>query len=195
VSIYIALEWMYWERTRNEQRRRTQNKNVEGVVSMGKQTASLPFAERPRERVVNSGISSLSNAELIAILLGTGSKGEPVVNLAGRLLAQIGGLRQFLDTSLDELIQVKGVGPAKAVSVLAGIELGRRVVAAVPADRKTIRSPEDVSRLMMEELRHLTQEHFVCLFLNTKNQVIGQKTIFIGSLNSSIVHPREVVRP
>ncbi|HJV44310.1 MAG TPA: DNA repair protein RadC [Bacillota bacterium] len=160
---------------------------------MGKQTATS-LVEGPRERVLNCGIASLSNVDLLAIILGTGSQGESVMHLSRRLFEHVGGLRQFLDITFEELVQVKGIGPAKAISLLASIELGRRIVGEGPMDRKTIRSPEDVSQLMMEELRHLTQEHFVCLFLNTKNQVIGQKTIFIGSLNSSIVHPREVFK-
>lgn len=160
----------------------------------GKTLSSVPVVELPRERMMNQGLEALSNAELIAILLRTGSSGESVMNLANRVLGQVGGIREFLDTSLEELVKVRGIGTAKAVQLLAGIELGRRVAKTTPQERWAIRSPEDVSKLMMEEMRHLTQEHFVCLFLNTKNQVIAQHTIFIGSLNSSIVHPREVFK-
>ncbi len=160
----------------------------------GKTLSSVPVVELPRERMMNQGLEALSNAELIAILLRTGSSGESVMNLANRVLGQVGGIREFLDTSLEELVKVRGIGMAKAVQLLAGIELGRRVAKTTPQERWAIRSPEDVSKLMMEEMRHLTQEHFVCLFLNTKNQVIAQHTIFIGSLNSSIVHPREVFK-
>ncbi len=156
--------------------------------------SNLPLAELPRERMIDKGIDALSNAELIAILLRTGSTGEPVIQLAHRVLGHVGGLRQFLDASLEELVKVKGVGTAKAIQLLAGIELGRRVAKTKPEERGVIRSPEDVSNLLMEDLRYLTQEHFVCLFLNTKNQVIAHSTVFIGSLNSSIVHPREVFK-
>jgi len=154
----------------------------------------VPLMELPRERMIHKGVQALSNVELIAILLGTGSVGESVVNLAHRVMGHVGGLRQFLDISMEELTEVKGIGPAKAISLLASVELGRRIAKPTPETRCTIRSPEDVSKFMMEELRYLQQEHFVCLFLNTKNQVIGQHTIFIGSLNSSIVHPREVFK-
>ncbi|WP_134700021.1 DNA repair protein RadC [Ammoniphilus sp. YIM 78166] len=156
--------------------------------------SNLPLAELPRERMIDKGIDALSNAELIAILLRTGSTGEPVIQLAHRVLGHVGGLRQFLDASLEELVKVRGIGTAKAIQLLAGIELGRRVAKTKPEERGVIRSPEDVSNLLMEDLRYLTQEHFVCLFLNTKNQVIAQTTVFIGSLNSSIVHPREVFK-
>lgn len=160
----------------------------------GKSSSIVPAAERPRERMIKFGASAVSNAELIAILLRTGGPGESALSLAQRALGHVGGIRQFLDVSMEELTQVKGIGPAKAIQLLAGIELGRRIASAVPEERWTIRSPEDVAQLMMEQLRHLTQERFVCLFLNTKNQVLAQQVISIGSLNSSVVHPREVFK-
>lgn len=159
-----------------------------------KTLTQVPNTELPRERMINHGLEALSNVELIAILLRTGSSGESVMNLAQRVLGYVGGIRMFLDISLEELTKIKGIGTAKAVQLLAGIELGRRIARSTPEERWTIRSPEDVAKLMMEELRHLTQEKFVCLFLNTKNQVLAQHTIFIGSLNSSVVHPREVFK-
>jgi DNA repair protein RadC len=161
---------------------------------MGRGNSVLPLSEMPRERMARLGPNALSNAELIAVLLGTGSTGESVLHLSQRLLSRVGNLRKMLDVSLEELMAIKGIGMAKAIQLLAAVELGRRVAKTTPEERWTIRSPEDVAELMMEELRYLTQEHFVCLFLNTKNQVIGRNTIFIGSLNSSIVHPREVFK-
>lgn len=161
---------------------------------MGRGISAFPLSEMPRERMARLGPNALSNAELIAVLLGTGSAGESVLQLSQRLLSRVGNLRKMLDVSLEELMSIKGIGMAKAIQLLAAVELGRRVAKTTPEERWTIRSPEDVAELMMEELRYLTQEHFVCLFLNTKNQVIGRNTIFIGSLNSSIVHPREVFK-
>jgi DNA repair protein RadC len=161
---------------------------------MGRGNSVLPLSEMPRERMARLGSHALSNAELIAVLLGTGSTGESVLNLSQRLLSRIGNLRKLLDMSLEELMAIKGIGMVKSIQLLAAAELGRRVAKTTPEERWTIRSPEDVAELMMEEMRYLTQEHFVCLFLNTKNQVIGRNTIFIGSLNSSIVHPREVFK-
>lgn len=161
---------------------------------MGRGISVFPLSEMPRERMARLGPNALSNAELIAVLLGTGSAGESVLQLSQRLLSRVGNLRKMLDVSLEELMAIKGIGMAKAIQLLAAVELGRRVAKTTPEERWTIRSPEDVAELMMEELRYLTQEHFVCLFLNTKNQVIGRNTIFIGSLNSSIVHPREVFK-
>jgi DNA repair protein RadC len=114
--------------------------------------------------------------------------------LAERILAHTGGLKGLTDSTIESLVELKGVGPAKAIQILAGVELGRRISRSLPEERFTVRSPQDAADLMMDELQHLAQEHFVCLFLNTKNQVIGKDTIFIGSLNASIVHPREVFR-
>lgn len=152
----------------------------------------VPPEERPRERMLRSGAGSLSNAELIAILLRTGTIKESAVILAQRLLIEAGGLRQLAQMNTEQLTAIKGIGHAKALQIQAGIELGRRMVRTTQPETVTIRSPHDVSLLVSEELRYLQKEHFVCLFLNTKNHVIGQETLSIGSLNASIVHPREV---
>lgn len=152
----------------------------------------VPLEERPRERMLRSGPNALSNAELLAILLRTGTIKESAVALAQRLLIEAGGLRRIMEMNVEQLTALKGIGHAKALQIQAGIELGKRLVRSSQPDTVTIRSPQDVTLLMSEELRYLKKEHFVCLFLNTKNHVIGQETLSIGSLNASIVHPREV---
>lgn len=154
----------------------------------------FPKEERPRERFINHGPQSLSNQELIAILLRTGTRTESVLQLSGRLLTTFEGLRMLKDASLEELTNLHGIGQAKAIQLLAAAELGRRIANLAQEDRYVIRSPEDGANYVMEEMRFLQQEHFVCLYLNTKNQVLHKQTIFIGSLNASIVHPREVFR-
>lgn len=154
----------------------------------------IPASDRPRERMIQAGPGALSNAELLAILLRTGSTEESVMSLSCRVLNQVGGLRGLKSTSFEELTALKGIGPAKALLIMAGLELGKRMSSALPSDRIVIRSPKDAADIMMEEMRYHTQEHFVCLYLNTKNHIIGRETIFIGSLNSSIVHPREVYK-
>ncbi|PPA71784.1 RadC family protein [Jeotgalibacillus proteolyticus] len=150
--------------------------------------------DRPRERLKNHGARSLSNQELIAILLRTGSKHESVLNLSNKVLHQFEGLRLLKEASLEEIMEIRGIGEAKAVLMMAAVELGRRISNLTFEERFSIRSPEDGANFLMNDMRFLQQEHFVCLYLNTKNQVIHQKTIFIGSLNSSIVHPREVFK-
>lgn len=154
----------------------------------------VPEEDRPRERMIRQGPEHLSNVELIALLLRTGSTGESVVILAQRVLAQMGGLKGLAHLSYHELTKIHGIGPAKAVQILAGLELGQRLMKALPEERDTIRCPSDAVQLVMEEMRFLQQEHFVCMFLNTKNRVIDKKCIFIGSLNASVVHPREIFR-
>lgn len=154
----------------------------------------LPEEERPRERMIQVGKEQLSNAELIAILLRTGRTGESAMQLAQRLLHSTGGLKGLTQTEIQELVKIPGIGTAKAIQVLAGVELGRRISRALPEERPAIRQPSDAAQLVMDELRYLQQEHFICLFLNTKFQVVDKQCIFKGSLNASVVHPREVFK-
>lgn len=154
----------------------------------------VPEEERPRERMKAYGAEYLSNTESIAILLRTGTRGESALRLADKILQKAGSLRSLLEMELEELKSISGIGEAKAIQIKAGLELGRRLSRGNLLDRITIRSPKDAADYMMDSLRYLHQEHFVSLFLNTKNQIIGQETIFVGTLNSSLVHPREVFR-
>ncbi|WP_433945883.1 RadC family protein [Paenibacillus sp. SN-8-1] len=154
----------------------------------------IPHDERPRERMMQYGAGALSHAELLAILLRTGTRQESALHMAQRILNLAGGLRNLMDLSVEELMQTKGIGKAKAIQLKAGFELGIRVSGERKPDPTTIRSPRDAADLLMEQLRYLKKEHFVCLFLNTKNHIIAQETLSIGSLNASIVHPREVFR-
>ncbi|WP_077621359.1 RadC family protein [Sediminibacillus massiliensis] len=155
---------------------------------------NVPKQDRPRERLIEMGPPYLSNQDLLAILLGTGTKEESVMTLAQRVLMHFEGLRLLKDSTIEELTAIKGIGSAKGVLLLAAIEFGKRMHCFKPEERYVIRSPEDGADYVMEEMRQLNQEHFVCMFLNTKNQVLHRQTIFIGSLNASIVHPREVFR-
>ena len=150
--------------------------------------------DRPRERLIRQGAKSLSNQELIAILLGTGTKNESVLTVASRVLLNFEKLHNLKYATLEEMVAIKGIGEVKAVGLLAAIELGRRLASKDLEERFTIRSPEDAASFLMQDMTSLQQEHFVCLFLNVKNQVIHKKTIFVGSLNASIVHPREIFR-
>nr|WP_318246134.1 DNA repair protein RadC [Halobacillus halophilus] len=154
----------------------------------------VPKEDRPRERLLEIGASHLSNQELLAILLGSGTKRESVMDLAQRLLIHFEGILLLKDATLEELTAIRGIGVAKAVLIMSAIEIGKRMQQMKPVERYMIRSPEDGADFVMEEMRDLKQEHFICLFLNTKNQVLHRQTIFIGSLNASIVHPREVFK-
>ncbi len=152
----------------------------------------LPEEERPREKLQELGAGALSNAELLAILLRTGGAGESAVQLALRLLSRSGGLRLLPGLSLEEMREIKGVGPAKAVLVKAALELGRRMATLPPEEAESITSPQRAAALFMEQLRYKRKEHFMILLMNTKNHVISKEEISIGSLNASIVHPREI---
>lgn len=154
----------------------------------------IPLEDRPRERMISYGAEALSHAELLAILLRTGSRDESAIHLATRILQQVGTIRQLVDLSIEELTEIKGIGTAKAIQIKAGIELGRRISRTGKEDAMVIRSPRDAADLLIEQMRYLQKEHFVCLFLNTKNHIISQETLSMGSLNASIVHPREIFR-
>lgn len=153
----------------------------------------LPETERPREKMLEKGVWALSNAELLAILLRTGVKNLPVNRLAEQLLAkyQLTGLGSI---SPQELSKTTGIGLVKAVTVIAGIELGRRLSGKNPEERPVIRTPRDAADLMMAELRYQNKEHFMALLLSTKNHVIARAIISVGTLNASVVHPRELFR-
>ncbi|MFS0689865.1 DNA repair protein RadC [Sporosarcina sp. 179-K 8C2 HS] len=152
------------------------------------------IADRPRERLIRQGAGSLSNQELIAILLRTGTKEESVLMLANRILKSFDKIQDFKDATVEEMTAVKGVGQAKAVQILAAVELGKRIYRKHSEGRYVIKSPEDAAAYLMTDMSSLVQEHFVVMFLNVKNEVLHKQTIFIGSLNSSIVHPREIFR-
>lgn len=154
----------------------------------------IPKQDRPRERLIEFGASHLSNQELIAILIGSGTRKESVQELASRIYSHFEGVELLREATLEELVTIKGIGMVKAVGILAAIELGNRINRFKMPERYVIRSPQDGADFVMEDLRLQKQENFICLFLNTKNQIIHRQTIFIGSLNASIVHPREVFR-
>ncbi len=154
----------------------------------------MPEEERPREKLVSKGAEALSNVDLLAIILHTGIKNESVVHLAERLLSETEGLARLSTLSPQELSKVRGIGLTKAVTIVAAFELSRRLSALQGGERVVIHGPRDAASLVMARLRYLQKEHFIVLLLSTKNHVLAQSTISIGSLNASIVHPREVFR-
>lgn len=154
----------------------------------------LPEDIRPRERLMNEGAEALSDIELLAILLRTGSREVTALDLASLVMVRFKSLRLLVDATVEELSEVKGVGPAKASQVKAALELARRLSQFSDLPRPVIKSPDDAAGLVMEEMRHLDREHFRALLLNTRNQVIGTDKVSVGTLNSSTVHPRELFR-
>ena len=154
----------------------------------------MAIEERPREKMISLGCAKLSNAELLAIILRTGNKDMSVVDLSNKIinLDKIEGIRGLSNITVQELSKLKGVGQAKACQIVASIELGKRISKAENKSKCTVKSPQEISNIFMEELRYLKKEIFKILLLNTKNDIISDIDISIGSLNSSIVHPREV---
>lgn len=154
---------------------------------------NMPESERPREKLLKYGVATLSNAELLAIILSTGTKEMSAIDLANHIICSSKeGLRHLTNCTIEELSQIKGVGLAKSSQIIASIELGKRIALTSKANNYKIKSPNDVSNLLMEEMRYLEKEYFNIVLLNTKNEVIAVENISIGSINASIVHPREV---
>ncbi|MEB6245176.1 RadC family protein [Staphylococcus xylosus] len=148
--------------------------------------------QKPRERLINNGSAHLSDVELLAILINTGRKGFSSLDIANELLKSVESLKQLKALSINDLNKVKGIGLYKALILKAAFELGERMHSGSLEEKIQITSPQDVANFMMGKMEHLTQEKFIVLFLNSKNVIIKQKTIFIGTLNSSVIHPREI---
>lgn len=152
----------------------------------------IPVEDRPRERLIKYGSEALSNSELLAIILRTGNRSETAIDMAARLISSNEGLRFLSTCTIQELSQIKGIGKAKATQIKAAVELGKRLRNYRNDNIIKINSPEDIADLVMEEMRYLKKEHLKVIFLNTKNVVIDVKDLSIGSLNASVVHPREI---
>jgi DNA repair protein RadC len=153
-----------------------------------------PEGERPREKMLRHGPHSLSDAELLAILIRAGTGNQTALDVARQILVKERNLRKLAGKNASELMQTKGIGSAKAVELLAAFEIGRRVE-GLPGDGKLIvRSPDDVARLMIPKLRDSTKEKFIVLLLDSKNGVQDDVEVTIGTLNASLVHPREVYK-
>ncbi len=150
--------------------------------------------ERPRERLKLRGPASLSDGDLLAIILNTGIVGETVTAVAQRLLADHGGLRGLMRLDVLELARIRGLGDAKAVKLKAALELGRRLAALSPDQLPQISSPDDVVSLVGIEMASLDQEQLRVVLLDTKHRVIGQKTVYQGSVNQAQVRVAEVFR-
>ena len=155
----------------------------------------LPVAERPRERLQQYGEATLSSQELLAVILGRGIAGESVTVTAQRLLKEFGDLKGLAQATVEELSRVKGIGPAKACQIKASFELASRLEGYSSINnREAIKAPTDVVSFVRNRLKDKKKEYFLAVLLDTRGQVIKTSEISIGSLDSSIVHPREVYK-
>ncbi len=154
----------------------------------------LPQDEMPREKLLAYGAEFLATAELIAILLGTGNKSQSVLEVANVVLNKYSDLSTLAKVSPLELSQIEGIGIAKGVRITASFELASRIKSQEVIKRKSISSPQDVYDLVISKVQKENRELFILILLNTKNKIITLETISVGSLNSSVVHPREVFR-
>jgi DNA repair protein RadC len=154
----------------------------------------LPVSERPRERLQEHGAESLSVQELIAVILGRGISGESVTVTAQRLLSRFGDLHGIAEATLEELTEVRGIGSAKASQIKASFELSNRLKHYPDGNKPVIKKPEDVLDVAGGRLQGKKKEHFLALLLDTRGHVIKVAGISVGSLDASIVHPREVFR-
>ena len=154
----------------------------------------LPQDERPRERLERYGANALTVPELLAIILRVGNVRVSALQLGQQLVSHFGSLRALAAASVQELSTINGIGLAKACQLKAAFELGKRLATAPDTPKPIITSPQDAANLVMEDMRYYREEHFRVLFLDTRNQVTNASDISIGTLNASIVHPREVFK-
>jgi len=152
----------------------------------------IALEQRPRERLRRDGADKLSDADLLALLIQYGSKGESAVDLSNRLISTF-EIDKLNSLSLQELMKIKGIGLAKASKVIAAFELSKRVNSGRICE-KVIKNPSDIASHYIEKLKDLKKEHFIAVFLDSKNKIIKDEIISIGTLNSSLVHPREVFK-
>ncbi len=149
--------------------------------------------ERPRERLIKRGASALSDSELLAVILRTGSRKENAINLSQRILSQY-NIKQLSQANVTQLMGIYGIKEGKAAQITACFEIARRLESFNEEVKPKINTPEDVYRLIYPRMREQKKECFIELCLDTKNQIIKEDTISVGSLNANIVHPREVFK-
>lgn len=161
----------------------------------------LPLSERPRERLREFGAEKLSSAELLALLLNTGTKGESVMTLAQKLLVRFGSLSMIMDASLEDLTDFKGLGEAKASKLLASFGIAKKIIKEIKESESLLKdnrkkynpvtNPEELFKILISKITNFSKEHFYVISLDSRNNFIGLDEISVGTLTASLVHPRE----
>ncbi|MBQ6477167.1 MAG: DNA repair protein RadC [Bacilli bacterium] len=153
----------------------------------------MPLTERPREKLLLRGKENMSIKELIAIILKSGTKNINVNDLALGIIKKY-NIDDFKDISINDLIKIEGIGKVKAITLIAAIELGKRIYMKEPTLYKKLSTPQDIFIETKYLFNNLKQEYFYCLYFNSKQELIGKKLLFMGTVNQSITHPREVFK-
>ena len=154
----------------------------------------IPKDDRPRERLLSFGASNLTNQELLAVILKTGTKDKDVMDLSYEILKEIGKIENLKDINVNRLSNIKGIGLVKAISIVASIELGRRIYFTTPKIRERLLNAEDIYNNCKYLFMGKTQEEFYCLYFNNKQELLLKKLLFKGTFNRSVVHPREIFK-
>ena len=157
-------------------------------------TKNLPVSIRPRERLASIGTSALSDAELIAVVLGTGARGTTSLQMAQRLLSRFEMIGKLGAADFSDLANIEGIGPAKAAQILAAVELGKRAASEKSTPRMPLNSPQAAADMLLPKMRYLETEHFQALILNNKNQLIKSVGVSVGALSAAVIHPRELFK-
>lgn len=155
----------------------------------------IPVLERPRERLESIGVNNLSNEELLSILFKTGTKNMSVKELSNLVLKELDTFSDLKNINYEKLKEIKGIGKAKACELLAAIELGKRLSYKFDNIKKiNVKEARSIFEYYKDKLSDLKQEHFYCIYLDTKNKIIKDKLLFVGTINQSLIHPREIFK-
>ena len=154
----------------------------------------IPISERPREKLLKYNASNLSDAELIATIIKTGTKNKNVIDLSYEIIDYFGSISALKNSTLNDLLKIKGIGKAKAVEILAMIEISKRMHYTNNDNKIKYNNPENIYKNVKYLFDNLFQEHFYCFYLDNKKNLIDKKLLFIGTLNKSLVHPREIFK-
>lgn len=155
---------------------------------------NIPQEEKPRERFLKNGVNNINNAELLSIILKTGTKNKSVQELSIEILSKIKNISELKKLSYNDLITVKGIGPTKAIELLSSIELGKRIYSYKNIKKININNVYDIVNYFYDKFVDIKQEEFHILYLDSKNNLLSDKLLFLGTVNMSIVHPREVFK-
>lgn len=155
---------------------------------------NLPNSDKPRERLINVGVKNISNEDLIAIILKTGTKNKSVKELSNIVLSEYKGINNLKDIELNTITKINGIGKVKAIELIASIELGRRVYYEKEITNRKVTTSKDIYEYMNNFFDNLKQEHFYAVYLDNKKNIIDKRLLYIGTINGSVAHPREIFK-